>query len=206
MQQKVILATTNAGKVRELANALEQYGLEVLGLDAFPNLEDVEETGSTFVENALLKARYVADATGLIAIADDSGLEVEALQGRPGVHSARYGSDWEFLPEESKDARNIRKLLHELKDIPAPQRTARFMCAMAACKPQGKECTAVGQWQGVLLDTPRGANGFGYDPIFFDQDFQRSAAELSKEEKNSRSHRGNALRALMDMWADFQQD
>ncbi len=206
MQQDIILATRNAGKIRELADALQVYGLNVLGLEAFPSLEDIEETGTTFEENALLKAQYVAENTGLIAIADDSGLEVDALQGRPGVYSARYGNDWDFLPEESKDARNMRKLLHELKDVPSQERSARFVCAMAACKPNGQHIIVRGTWEGSLLTQECGSNGFGYDPVFYDASLERSAAQLSKDEKNARSHRGHALRLLMQQWATFQQE
>ncbi len=205
MQNTIVLATRNAGKVRELADALRVYGLEVLGLEAFPALEDIEETGKTFEENSLLKAKYVAEKTGLIAIADDSGLEVDALEGRPGIYSARYSNDWEFLPEETKDSRNIRKLLHELQDVPAEKRTARFVSCMAACKPNGQHIVVRGTWEGLLLEKERGHNGFGYDPIFFDASLGRSAAELTKDEKNARSHRGNALRKLLEAWESFQQ-
>ncbi len=203
MENTLVLATRNAGKIRELADILKAYQIEVLGLEAFSHLEDVEETGSTFEENALLKAKYVAEKTGHIAMADDSGLEVDALAGAPGVFSARYGNDWEFLPEESKDARNMRKLLHELKDVPEGQRQGRFVCCMAVCKPNGTHCIVRGTWEGSILSSARGENGFGYDPVFFDAVSQCSAAQLSKEEKNARSHRGNALRLLMAQWADF---
>ncbi len=204
MQEKVILATRNAGKIRELHDVLQKYGLIVLGLEAFPHLEDIEETGLTFEENALLKAKYVAEKTGLLAIADDSGLEVDALQGAPGIYSARYSNDMESLPHETKDQRNMRKLLQELQDVPSEKRNARFVCAMAACKPQGQHVVVRGTWEGMILESAVGHNGFGYDPVFFDVSLQRSAAELSKEEKNTRSHRGNALEKLLHVWQNFQ--
>ncbi len=205
MQNTIVLATRNAGKVRELAHTLEVYGLTVLGLESFESFEDVEETGLTFEENALLKAHYVAEKTGHVAIADDSGLEVDALDARPGVYSSRYSDDWESLEGESKDARNMRKLLHELQDVPEAKRTARFVCAMAVCTPQGKHMVVRGTWEGRILTSAQGSNGFGYDPVFYDASLERSAAQLSKEEKNARSHRGNALRLLMEAWADFHK-
>ncbi len=204
MQKTIVLATRNAGKIRELNDALQAHGLQVVGLENFPTLEDVEETGLTFEENALLKAQYVAEKTGHIAIADDSGLEVDALDGAPGIYSARYSNDMEFLPDESKDQRNMRKLLLALKDVPQEKRSARFVCAMAACKAQGQHMVVRGTWEGTILQEPVGQNGFGYDPVFFDQSLQRSAAELTKEEKNSRSHRGNALSKLLESWQQFQ--
>ncbi len=205
MQNTIVLATRNAGKVRELAHALEVYGLTVLGLESFESFEDVEETGLTFEENALLKAHYVAKKTGHVAIADDSGLEVDALDARPGVYSARYSDDWQSLENESKDARNMRKLLHEMQDVPEAKRTARFVCAMAACTPQGEHMVVRGTWEGSILTCAQGSNGFGYDPVFYDASLDCSAAQLSKEEKNARSHRGNALRLLMEAWADFHK-
>ena len=175
---QIVLATHNAGKVRELADPLSQFGVEVLGLEFFPTIGEIDETGTTFEENACIKAREVARLTGLISIADDSGLEVDALDGRPGVYSARYSDDWESLPGESRDVRNIRKLLHELANVR-------------------------GVWDGRLLTAPRGENGFGYDPVFFDAIVGKTAAELTRDEKNARSHRGNALRALLAKWQGF---
>ena len=196
----LVLATRNAGKVRELGQILAERGLQVVGLDVFPELEDVEETGTTFEENALLKARYVREKTGLSAVADDSGLEVDALHGSPGVYSARYGADWEYLEGESKDQRNNRKLLHALKDVPEAQRQARFVCSMALCLADGQEIVVRGTWEGRILAAPRGDNGFGFDPLFFDEELQRAAAELTKDEKNARSHRGKAVRMLLEKW------
>lgn len=202
--QRIVLATHNAGKIRELAEPLADFGVEVLGLaQACPDLVDIEETGVTFEENALIKARCVSGLTGLVSVADDSGLEVDALGGAPGVYSARYSDDWPGLPDESRDRRNIRKLLHELADVPPDRRTCRFVSCMAAVRPDGAEMTVRGQWEGRLLTAPRGENGFGYDPLFFDPRLGRAAAELSREEKNARSHRGKALRALLARWEEF---
>lgn len=203
--QRIVLGTTNAGKIRELAEPLRAFGVKVLGLADFPELGEIAEDGATFEENALIKARAVAQATGLASVADDSGLEVAALGGAPGVRSARYGEDWEFLPGESRDQRNMRKLLHVLADIPDRDRACRFVCCMAAVRPDGREMTVHGAWQGRLLRAPLGSNGFGYDPVFWIEDLGKSAAQLSREEKNSRSHRGNALRALLARWAEFMR-
>ncbi len=201
MKNTVVLATRNTGKIRELANELRAFGLDVLGLESFPELEDVEETGQSFEENALLKAQTVAQALNLIAIADDSGLEVDALNGKPGIYSARYANDLELLPNESNDERNIRKLLLSLENI--SDRDARFVCCMAACKPDGTHLIIRGTWEGSITKKPQGQQGFGYDPVFFDAELQRTAAELSKEEKFAKSHRGKALRMLLNKWEDF---
>lgn len=204
----VVLATRNQGKVLELREPLRVFGLHVLGLDAFPHVPEVEETGVTFEENALLKARAVMEATGHAAVADDSGLLVDALGGGPGVYSARYGDDWPpaslHAEEESRDARNIRKLLAALAGLPEERRTARFMTVMAVCKPgDATPLVTRGVWEGRVLSAPQGNNGFGYDPVFFDPELGRSAAELSREEKMARSHRGRALRELLRLWPAF---
>jgi XTP/dITP diphosphohydrolase len=202
-KQQIVLATRNAGKIRELAQPLAAYGLDVLGLDSFPELVDVEETGTTFEENALLKAHSVAAATGLVAVADDSGLEVDALNNAPGVYSARYSNDIPFLEGENKDQRNNRKLLAALANVPKAQRKARFVCAMVACTPEGRHITVRGEWEGSILLSPQGDNGFGYDPLFWDESAQSSGAMLTREQKNARSHRGKALQKLMAAWPDF---
>lgn len=201
----VVLATTNAGKVRELAEPLQAFGLEVVGLDAFQGLGDVEETGTTFEENALLKARIVADATGYVTVADDSGLEVDALQGAPGIYSARYGEDWALEEGENRDGRNNRKLLAALAGLPESLRSARFVCCMAACKPRGAELVVRGTWEGRVLEQMEGDNGFGYDPLFFDPLLGHSAAMLTREEKGRTSHRGRALRQLLAQWPAFSE-
>ena len=191
---RVVLATHNAGKIRELADPMADFGIEVVGLSAFPEIGEIEETGTTFEENALIKAR---------AVCDDSGLEVDALDKGPGVYSARYSNDWESLPGESVDKRNMRKLLFELRDVPPARRSCRFVSCMVAVRPDGRELVVRGTWEGRILEEPLGENGFGYDPLFWDESIRKSAAQLSREEKNARSHRGNALRALLARWSDF---
>lgn len=200
---RVVLATRNAGKIAELAGPLSAFGVSLVGLDAFPEIGEIEENGATFEENALIKARAVAKATGLTAIADDSGLMVDALGGAPGVWSARYADDWEMLPGEDRDGRNIRKLLHAMRDVPKDRRDCSFVTVMAAVRPDGRELTVRGEWPGRLLESPRGGNGFGYDPVFFDASTGRSAAELTREEKTARSHRGRAAAALLERWQGF---
>ena len=202
---RIVLATHNAGKVRELADPLTAFGVEVVGLSDFPEIGEIEETGTTFEENALIKARAVAAITGLVSVADDSGLEVDALSGAPGVYSARYSDDWQSLPGEGRDARNIRKLLHEMAQVPENQRGCRFVSCMAAVRPQAGEMTVRGTWEGRVLQTPQGDNGFGYDPVFWDASIGKAAAELTRDEKNTRSHRGNALRALLARWEEFMR-
>jgi len=193
----VILATRNKGKIAELTRMLEGFQIEVRGLDAFPEIAEVEETGTTFEENARLKAEAVSRATGLVAVADDSGLEVDALGGAPGVFSARYAGDG------ADDAANNAKLLRELAGEPPEKRTARFRCVMLAAAPNGEELMASGTWEGMIAEAPRGEGGFGYDPVFCDPKLGRAAAELTRDEKNARSHRGKALKALMGSWPEF---
>lgn len=193
----IVLATRNAGKIREFAALMAEMGLEVKGLDDFPEVPEVEETGTTFEDNALLKARAVAKATGLVAVADDSGIAVDALGGAPGVYSARYAG-----PHGDVEANNA-KLLAALKGVPDERRTARFVCVVAAARPDGREILARGEWEGRIGHGYQGASGFGYDPLFFDPELGRTAAEMSREEKNARSHRGRALRALMEKWPLF---
>ena len=194
---QIVLATRNAGKIREFSALMANMGVEVLGLDAFPEVEEVEETGTTFEENALLKARAVAAATGLIAVADDSGISVDALDGAPGVYSARFAGG-----HGDAEANNA-KLLQELKDVPDAKRTARFVCVVAASKPDGRVITARGEWEGRITHGYAGKSGFGYDPIFFDAELNMTAAQMTPEQKNARSHRGKALRSLMEKWAGF---
>lgn len=200
----IVLATRNTGKIAELSAMLQSYGLEVNGLEAFPELGDVEETGSTFSENARLKAVAIAKATGLVAVADDSGLEVDALGKAPGVYSARYAdNDPELGAIPDRDQRNNAKLLRELSEVPEENRTARFRCVMVACAPGGSILEAEGAWEGRIALQPTGENGFGYDPLFYDQGLGMTAAQLNKEQKNERSHRGKALRKLLKSWPDF---
>jgi XTP/dITP diphosphohydrolase len=189
---KAVLASSNAGKLRELAAILGPFGYEIVPQSSF-GIETPPETGTTFVENAVLKARYAAGMTGLSAIADDSGIEVDALGGRPGVYSARYAG------EHASDAANLQKLLEELADVPDARRTARYQCVIALARSSDDPfpLIASGSWEGRILTQPRGSGGFGYDPIFQPVGLDKTAAELSPDEKNARSHRGEALRALV---------
>ena len=190
---KIVLASGNPGKLRELAELLAPHGLRVLPQSAF-GLETPPETGTTFRENALLKARHVSRLTGLPALADDSGIEVDALQGRPGVYSARYAG------EGASDAENLQKLLAELQSVPEDARTARYRCVMALVRgaQDPEPLLAEGTWSGRILRVPRGTGGFGYDPVFLPEGLERTAAELAPAHKNALSHRGQALRALAD--------
>ena len=201
-----VIATNNGHKLEEIRAILENDRRRFLSMKEAGIATDPEENGSTFEENALIKARTVTQLTGHICIADDSGLEVDALNGAPGVYSARYSDDWHSLDGESRDQRNTRKLLLTLSKLPDAPRSCRFVCCMAAVKPDflgGGELVVRGAWEGLVLDAPRGENGFGYDPVFFDPELGKSAAELSGPEKNARSHRGKALRLLMERWQEF---
>ena len=191
----LILATRNQGKVNELRGPLARFGFDVQSLpEDFP---EIEENGTTFEENALIKARTVANALGVAAAADDSGLEVDALGGAPGVYSARYSEDWPSVEGESKDERNNRKLLAELDGIPHEKRTSRFRCCMALVIPGGEELVVSGAWEGHIGFKRAGENGFGYDPLFIDPELQLTGAELTREAKMVRSHRGKALAKLL---------
>ena len=200
--QTLILATRNQGKVRELRTPLARFGFDVQSLpDDFP---EVAETGSTFEENAFIKARAVADALLVPAVADDSGIEVAALGGAPGVYSARYSLDWPEVEGESTDERNNRKLLAALEGVSAEKRTARFRCCMALVYPSSwenrpEDVVVSGSWEGSIVEKPSGSNGFGYDPLFLDPASGRTGAELSREEKMARSHRGKALERLLEV-------
>lgn len=202
----LILATANPGKIRELAPLLGSSGLAVRSLADYPDLHLPPETGSTFRENAFLKAAAIARASGCLALADDSGLVVAALDGAPGVFSSRFAEDLPLLPEETKDQRNNRKLLNLLQDAPPERRGAFFQTVIAIVSPDGRELSAKGEWHGIILREPRGANGFGYDPIFYDPEVNRSAAEMSAREKGSRSHRGKALASLLKQLPRFLRD
>jgi|SRR6185312_17197629 len=181
---KIVLATSNAGKLQEFQTLLAPLQWEVLPQSQFA-ISSIEETGSTFVENALLKARHAAQLTGLPALADDSGLVVDALNGAPGIYSARYGG--------------INVLLTALADIPAEQRTARFYCVLVYLKHPADPMPLIAQgtWEGRILFAPQGKQGFGYDPVFYVPTHQCSAAELAPDLKNQLSHRGQALRQLL---------
>jgi XTP/dITP diphosphohydrolase len=192
MTRRIVLASSNPGKVREINAMLAGLHLTVVPQSDFSVVE-VEETGLTFVENALLKARNATRHTGLPAIADDSGIEVDALHGAPGIYSARYAG------EGASDARNLEKLLADLRDVPEARRTARFVCLMVYLRHELDPTPIIcqGSWEGRVLFEPRGAGGFGYDPVFFVPTHSCSSAELPPEVKNQLSHRGQALRALV---------
>lgn len=188
---RVVLATSNPGKVTELQELLEPFQMEVVPQTQF-GVTSVEETGLSFIENAIIKARHAAQHTGLPAIADDSGIEVDALHGAPGIHSARYAG------AGASDADNLNKLLNELRSIAPELRTARYRCALVymrwALDPAPIVCQA--SWEGLLIDEPRGLGGFGYDPIF-ELPSKLTAAELPAAQKNTISHRGRALQMLV---------
>jgi XTP/dITP diphosphohydrolase len=193
LPDKIVLATGNPGKVREIRRILGELGVEVVPQTEL-GVGDADETGSSFVENALIKARHASLMTGLPAIADDSGLVVDALDGRPGVYSARYSG------ADATDESNIDKLLRELAGVPDDKRTAAFhCCAVYVSTDDSTSLVAEGRWPGRILAERRGAGGFGYDPVFFDPECGRTAAELGPELKNALSHRGKALTALAGM-------
>jgi XTP/dITP diphosphohydrolase len=188
----LLVATRNAGKLHEIRLLLEGSGLRVLSVHDFPNLPEVEEDGDSFEANALKKARTMADLTGLLTLADDSGLEVEALGGLPGVRSSRYAG------ETAGDADNIHKLLAALAQVPRSDRRAAFRCVMALCRPAGECRFFSGRLQGFILPEERGDGGFGYDPVFLVPEYGKTLAELPTEIKNRISHRGQALRQVVD--------
>lgn len=190
--QKIVLASNNDGKIREINQLLVNSPLEVLPQKNFTREEAVED-GLSFVENALLKARFAARVSGLPAIADDSGLEVDALNGAPGIYSARYAGP------QASDEENLQKLLLDLKDSRAAARSARFQCLMVYLRHAEDPTPLIfqGTWEGQILDAPRGENGFGYDPVFFVPAQNCSSAQLPAEVKNSLSHRGQALKQLL---------
>jgi XTP/dITP diphosphohydrolase len=188
---KIVLASGNAGKLRELAAILAPFGHELVAQSSF-GIETPPETGTTFLENALLKARSAAAKSALPALADDSGIEVDALDGRPGVYSARYAG------EQASDLQNLEKMLDELRDVPAERRTARYQCVIVLARTADDPVPLVarGTWEGCVLTGPRGTGGFGYDPIFQPDGMTLTAAELTPTAKNAVSHRGQALQAL----------
>lgn len=190
-QRKVVLATRNKGKVKEFNKLFAQLGWEGISLDEFEGVPEVVEDGDTFEANAVKKVREISTYLGMPAVGDDSGLEVDALGGRPGVYSARYAG------EGATDEANWRKLLGELADVPAEKRTARFRCVLALVEPGRDPIIAAGFCEGVIAEEPRGTNGFGYDPVFYLPQQGKSMAELSPEEKNQISHRAMAMQNLL---------
>jgi XTP/dITP diphosphohydrolase len=192
MSRRIVLASNNPGKVREFNQLLAGSELEVVPQSEF-QVEEVDETGLTFVENAILKARNAAARTGLAAIADDSGLEVDALAGAPGIYSARYAGP------AAGDRQNLEKLLEALSEVPDEQRTARFQCLMVYLRHAGDPTPRIfqGTWEGRILHAPQGDNGFGYDPVFYVPGEGCSSAQLAPDTKNRLSHRGQALQQLV---------
>jgi len=192
------MATRNPGKIRELAELLKDTGITLLSLADFPHLPEIPEEGATFADNAAAKAQAVARLTGLPALADDSGLMVDALKGRPGVFSARYAQDRTF-PAPPTDADNWQKLLEELKNVPWEDRGARFVCEIALASPDGRLLRAHGECQGVIATAAQGDQGFGYDPVFWVPQYSATMAQLGPRVKNRLSHRARALAAFKEL-------
>jgi XTP/dITP diphosphohydrolase len=189
---ELVVASRNAGKLKEIRRLLEGQGIIVLGLENFQSAPEIEEDGATFEDNALKKAQNIASFTGLPCLADDSGLVVAALHGRPGVHSARFSGT------DASDQSNNRKLLEEMAMVPANKRQAAFYCVMALCLPGAKSRVFSGKVDGVILTREQGTGGFGYDPLFWLPDFDCTMAELPLDIKNQISHRGQALRQVVE--------
>jgi XTP/dITP diphosphohydrolase len=206
--KRILIATSNSGKLRDFAGAALRYGVEIAGIPNFSSLPAVVEDGLTFEDNARKKAEaYSRYAPGEIVVTDDSGLEVDALNGAPGVHSARYAApDLQNKEPHEADANtddeaNNARVLRELKNIPAARRTARFVCVLAAARDGETLATFRGTAEGIILDTACGTNGFGYDPLFYFPQIQKTFAELSAEEKSKYSHRGAAFHAFLN-WCE----
>lgn len=198
--KKIVLATGNAGKIREIADIFAKLDIEFVAQSTL-GIESPEETGETFADNALLKAQFAAEHSGLPAMADDSGIAVDALGGRPGVRSARYAGD------DATDEENLDLLLKELESVPDDQRGGGFHCAAVLAWPDEQQAAIVVEevWRGHILHERRGSGGFGYDPVFLDPDKQKTGAEMTREEKNALSHRGKAFRKLRDLVWDQSQ-
>jgi XTP/dITP diphosphohydrolase len=194
---EIVIATRNRGKIREIEALLHSYPYKLLSLTDFPDMPEIVEDGKTFLENAIKKARMVALYTHRLTVADDSGLVVEALQGRPGVLSSRYAG------EGATDEKRYRKLLKEMIGVPLDQRQAAFVCAMAVATPSGRIQTVEGECRGSITFEPRGKYGFGYDPVFFVPEFAKTMAELEPEIKNRISHRARALEKLKPLLVEF---
>jgi len=201
--RRILIATSNPGKLRDFAGAAAPHGIEIGGIPGFASLPTVVEDGLTFEDNARKKAEeYSQHAPGEIVVADDSGLEVDALNGAPGVHSARYAADQPHLADSNtEDHANNARVLRELKDAPAEKRTGRFVCVLAAARDGETLAVFRGTAEGIILDAPRGTNGFGYDPLFYFPQIEKTFAELSAEEKAHYSHRGAAFRNFLE-WCE----
>ena len=191
--KEIIIATKNRGKVRDFEQLFSKKGIKVKSLLDFPDLPDVEETGTTFIENAVIKAESIVNELNKPVIADDSGLSVDVLGGEPGVYSARYAGP------NKNDEENIQKVLHELKGVPSAKRTGRFHCALALAIPNGKTHVVEGTCEGLITNEPIGDRGFGYDPVFFVKEKGKTMAELTNEQKNEISHRAKALQKLVPL-------
>ncbi|KEF39516.1 non-canonical purine NTP pyrophosphatase, RdgB/HAM1 family [Schinkia azotoformans MEV2011] len=192
--KEILIATKNKGKIKEFSDLFAEKGIKVSSLLDFPGIEDVEETGSTFIENAKIKAETISKQFNKIVVADDSGLCVDALQGRPGVFSARYAG------ETKNDEANLEKVLMEMEGVPFEKRTARFHCVLAVAIPNEETRIYEGTCEGHITEKPEGENGFGYDPIFYILDREQTMAQLSSEEKNKISHRAKAMKKLSENW------
>jgi len=196
---EILLATANQGKVKELESLLTGLGIRVRSLRDFPDIGEIEENGATFAENAKIKARAGAAETKLVTLADDSGLEVDGINGEPGVYSARYAG------EPKDDERNTQKLLKKLEGLPEQKRTARFRCCLAVVSPDGQEHLTEGAVEGLILPSKRGMGGFGYDPVFYLPEKGRTMAELSLEEKNTWSHRAQAFHKAVPILKEIKK-
>jgi XTP/dITP diphosphohydrolase len=201
--RRILIATSNPGKLRDFAGAAAGHGVEIAGIPGFASLPSVVEDGLTFEENARKKAeQYSRSVPGEIVVADDSGLEIDALKGAPGVHSARYAADQPHLASENTDDEsNNARVLREMRGVATEKRTARFVCVLTAARDGKTLAMFRGTAEGMILDSPRGTNGFGYDPLFYFPEIQKTFAELSAEEKARYSHRGAAFRQFLE-WCD----
>ena len=199
MAKRILIATSNPGKLRDFAGAAAVHGIEIAGIPNFSSLPLVVEDGQTFEENAQKKAEgYSIYVPGEVVLADDSGIEIDALGGAPGVHSARYAADQPHLVDANTDDElNNAKVLHNLKGVPPERRTGRFVCILSAARDGKTLASFRGTAEGVILDTPRGTNGFGYDPLFYFPQIHKTFAELSAEQKSQYSHRGAAFRQFL---------
>jgi XTP/dITP diphosphohydrolase len=194
---RIVIATTNQNKLRELKELLIGFDVQILSLMDFPDCPPVVEDGESFAENALKKAQTICAHTGLLTIADDSGLEVDCLEGRPGIFSARYAG------EGADDRKNYEKLLQEIKGVAPENRSARFRCMLAIAAPSGRHRIVDGEYRGFIITEPRGENGFGYDPVFIDTISGLTFAEMKPDQKNQISHRARALHELVKILPDF---
>jgi XTP/dITP diphosphohydrolase len=202
--RRVLMATSNPGKLRDFAGAASPHGIDIASLANFTSLPQVKEDGNTFEANARKKAEhYSRYSAGEIVVADDSGLEVDALGGAPGVHSARYAAEQpHLLTNNTNDQANNTRLLRELKKVPPENRSGRFVCVIAVARNGETLGVFRGQAEGMILDRPRGSNGFGYDPLFYFPQLQKTFAELTPEEKAKHSHRGEAFRKFISWWME----